>query len=74
MVCRNYYGTEPNYYHSHYNTSIPVRHRKKIFIQKRIKQNGNIYRKNPPISTRRNTIHNNEIDFSMLRISIIYLF
>jgi len=28
-----------------------------------MKQNGNIYSANPSISTRRNTIHDNEIDF-----------
>ncbi|CAF5001767.1 unnamed protein product, partial [Rotaria sp. Silwood1] len=68
----NYNGTETNHYHSHYNTSIPVRHRKKFIIQKRIKQNEKIYRKNPPISTRRNTNHNNEIDFSMIRTMKIF--
>ncbi|CAF3466250.1 unnamed protein product [Rotaria sp. Silwood1] len=72
IVCRNYNGTETNHYHSHYNTSIPVRHRKKFIIQKRIKQNEKIYRKNPPISTRRNTNHNNEIDFSMIRTMKIF--
>ncbi|CAF1167607.1 unnamed protein product [Rotaria sp. Silwood1] len=69
MVLVNYNGTETNHYHSHYNTSIPVRHRKKFIIQKRIKYNGNICRKSPPISTRRNTIHNKEIEFYIVRIS-----
>jgi len=72
VVYRSYNGTETNHYHSHDNTSIPVRHRKKIIQQKPTKQNGNIYSENPSISTRRNTIHNNEIDFSMVRFSIIY--
>ncbi len=66
IVYRSYNGTETNHYHSHDNTSIPVRHRKKFIVQKSSKQNGNIYSENPSMSTRRNTIHNNEIDFSMV--------
>jgi hypothetical protein len=66
VVYRSYNGSETNHYHSHDNTSIPVRHRKKLIVQKPIKQNGNIYSENPSISTRRNTIHNNEIDFAMV--------
>jgi hypothetical protein len=73
VVYRSYNGIETNHYHSHDNTSIPVRHRKKFFVQKPIKQNGNIYTEHPSISTRRNTIHNNEIDFSMVR-KFDYLF
>ena len=69
VVYRSYNGSEQNHYHSHENTVIPVRHRKKFFVQKPIKQNTNIYAANPSISmtTRRNTIHNTEIDFSMVR-------
>lgn len=66
VVYRSYNGTENNHYHSHDNTSIPVRHRKKLIGQKSSKQNGSFYQENPPVSTRRNTIHNNEIDFSMV--------
>ena len=73
IVYRSYNGTDTNHYHSHDNTSIPVRHRKKIIVQKPTKQNGNIYSENPSMSTRRNTIHNNEIDFSMVCILIIDL-
>jgi hypothetical protein len=73
IVYRSYNGTETNHYHSHDNTSNPVRHRKKVVIQKSTKQNGNIYSEHPSISTRRNTIHNNEIDFSMVE-NIDYFF
>ena len=72
VVYRSYNGTETNHYRSHDITSNPVRHRKKIIVQKSNKQNGNIYTENPLISTRRNTIHTNEIDFSMVQILIIY--
>ncbi|CAF1251964.1 unnamed protein product [Rotaria sp. Silwood1] len=67
VVYRSYNGTESSHYHSHDNTSIPVRHRKKIIIQKPTKQHGNIYTENPSMSMRRNTIHTNEVDFSMIR-------
>ncbi|CAF0924142.1 unnamed protein product [Rotaria sordida] len=67
VVYRSYNGTENNHYHSHDNTSIPVRHRKKIIIQKPTRLNGNLYTENPSMSMRRNTIHTNEIDFSMIR-------
>ncbi|CAF1357362.1 unnamed protein product [Rotaria magnacalcarata] len=68
VIYRSYNGSENNhYYYSHDNTSIPVRHRKKTFVQKATKQNGNIYSENPLMSTRRNTIHTNDIDFSMIR-------
>lgn len=66
VVYRSYNGSENNHYYSHDNTSVPVRHRKKPFVQKPTKQNGNIYSENPSIPTRRNTIHTNEIDFSMV--------
>jgi hypothetical protein len=66
IVYRSYNGVETNHYHSHDNTSNSVRHRKKFIVQKPTKQNGNIYTENPLISTRRNTIHTNEIDFSMV--------
>jgi hypothetical protein len=67
VVYRSYNGIETNHYHSHDNTSIPVRHRKKIMGQKPIKQKWKYLCGTPSISTRRNTIHNNEIDFSMVR-------
>ncbi|CAF1583880.1 unnamed protein product, partial [Adineta steineri] len=67
IVYRSYNGIETNHYHSHDITSNPVRHRKKIIVQKSNKQNGNIYSDHPLISTRRNTIHTNEIDFAMIR-------
>jgi hypothetical protein len=66
VVYRSYNGIESNHYHSHDSTSIPVRHRKKIMGQKLIKHNGNVYAEHPSITARRNTIHNNEIDFSMV--------
>ena len=74
VVYRSYNGTENNHYHSHDNTSIPVRHRKKISGQKSKQQNGSFYEENPPISARRNTIHNNEIDFSMVGICRAFFF
>lgn len=67
VVYRSYNGSENNHYHSHENTVIPVRHRKKFLIQKPTKQHVNIYNENPSIPSRRNTIHNTEIDFSMIR-------
>lgn len=74
VVYRSYNGTDNNHYHSHDNTSIPVRHRKKLVGQKSSKQNGSFYHENPPVSIRRNTIHNNEIDFSMVGMSIIVFY
>jgi hypothetical protein len=66
VVYRSYNGTTTNHYHSQDNTVNPVRHRKKVLLQKSNKQNGNIYSEHPSIPTRRNTIHTNEIDFSMV--------
>ncbi|CAF1108210.1 unnamed protein product [Adineta ricciae] len=70
IVYRSYNGTEHNHqqlYHSHEFTSNPVRHRKKVLLQKPFQQNGNIYSEHPSIATRRNTIHTNEVDFAMIR-------
>jgi hypothetical protein len=70
IVYRSYNGQETQHYHSHDNTSNPVRHRKKVILQKPIKENGNFYSEHPSMSTRRNTIHTNEIDFSMVKNEI----
>ena len=73
LIYRSYNGMETKHYHSHESTSIPVRHRKKVILQRNNnnKGNGNISSDHPLISTRRNTIHSNEIDFAMVSLGIV---
>ena len=66
VVYSSYNGTETNHYHSQDGTSIPVRHRKKIPVEKSTKQNENVYSENLITSIRSNTVHTNDIDFSMV--------